>query len=342
MRIEWGPIISERRWDVMEWMAKKQPSQQLCDTVAELAKGFEGQDKRELKRVLYLLKQAGFEPIDYDALEPATEEKRPANLLYSRTSECEYHGFSAYAYAVKNGKWIEGIVMMGHDRWRFAKGASFRSHYTEVEDAHEIPGRGIPEAVWHDCPHDYCLARIAKFVRNKELGEIPRVHGYWKQRLPEVKDMPHPSVRYPAAKLTSAQRRQYIESHPSIKTWRAGFGTDEPFWEEIHPLRWAYPDDPAGLAEVLSELFLDRREEFFGPLLVLDHSQRLRDLALRETLHGGEPARTMAIALDLETRGARSEYAEEILRWTAAEIEGELSDDEHDVCISRAAERLAA
>ena len=55
-------MISHRRWDLLEVLAKRDPSQQLCDTVAELLLGLhEREDKRPLKRVLYVLKQRGFE-----------------------------------------------------------------------------------------------------------------------------------------------------------------------------------------------------------------------------------------------------------------------------------------
>src|ERR1019366_6525130 len=59
----WSGWIKTRQWSEFEKLAKVEPSQALTDTVAELELGFPDKpDRRALRKILFLLSQAGYEP----------------------------------------------------------------------------------------------------------------------------------------------------------------------------------------------------------------------------------------------------------------------------------------
>ena len=63
MRREWSVWIKTRQWSEFEKLAKVEPSQSLADTIAELELGFPDKpDRRALRKILFLLAQAGYEP----------------------------------------------------------------------------------------------------------------------------------------------------------------------------------------------------------------------------------------------------------------------------------------
>src|ERR1700723_3120405 len=80
MRREWSGWIRTRQWSEFEKLAKVEPSQALTDTIAELELGFPDKpDRRALRKVLFLLAQAGYEPRDIE--EPIVEQARLATPL---------------------------------------------------------------------------------------------------------------------------------------------------------------------------------------------------------------------------------------------------------------------
>lgn len=328
MRLEWGPMISMRRWDVMERLAKTQPSQQLCDTAAELVQGFEErEDKRALKRVLFLLKQQGYTPTDYES-ESAPKRPKRTDVPVAQQISCDFHGFYYLKAAVRSGSRLRCVIVQGHDTWHFARHCFYDAPLLHLPDQKHVMRTAFPPHEVFDIDPDHCLQRIRHMLDDQTRGERAKLNGFWRKTLDSAQDAPHPASKIKPAPLSMEAQAQYMRDHRVVSRWRAGFGVDDPFWPDIHPIRWALMDEPEALAEAVTEFLLERRKEVFHQGIIEDHLIRLRDLAMHQEIVGDPDARkTMTLAAELERGGANSQYAEIMIRWTGREIDEEVGDD---------------
>jgi tellurite resistance protein len=169
MRWEWRNLVRTRDWDGLERLAKVEPNQQLCDTVAELAYGLEEKsDVKRAKRILYLLREAGYspeterpEPEPYAAATPVRfgyiGTTDPNGFLEIGTFELRKGRLRRIASAVH----IAGVSAF----WRFedrpgqdlmaARSSLFRQ---------EHPTRHFVEA-----PPDFCAGMMQVFIQARQL-----------------------------------------------------------------------------------------------------------------------------------------------------------------------------
>lgn len=327
MRLEWGSAIANRRWDVLENVAKKNPSQQLCDTAHELLLGMElKSDRRALKKVLYLLEQGGFTPT-VQAPESPLEQLADRVILAAHTKP-ETHGGASYVVCIQQGVNNRFLHLQFHERTRFAhafkKDVPVRATQPLIKNFDRLLTSG-----YRPISPDFCLFRIARSLMYQVHGTKPRFDHLWLEIFSRVREVEHPGSRVQPATATSAQRQAYLQNHPDFQKWRCGICELDPIWQEIQPLRMEYVHNRTLMVERLTEWFLDNRTYFFDPAFYDDHCLRLLDHIAWETTSGeGQPAMTAALLEDLQKRRSRSDYAEFILRLTAANIEDEMGPDD--------------
>lgn len=328
MRLEWGPIISHKRWDKLEEIAKKKPTQQLCDTVAELAIGLtDREDRRPLKRILYILRQAGFTPNDP---EPTSKEKEIKNPnAFGFMAAPQRHGYTEFIYGVLDGVKYRHLFALIQERWRFA----------EVRPG-EFPRRSLPElkkSIVSTCPFPivevdpgFCLSRIAKCFTNRKHDGVYYPNGFWKRTFATAPEVKHPSVRLPDAHLDSSGRTTHLAAHPIASQWRLALAPSEEVWTDLHAIRWGEAEDKIPL---IARALLNARHELGRDEVITEHATRLRDLAYFESVSGDHDSskRTLAVALNLESRGPESDYFQQVCRWTATDLAIEVEEDEFDV-----------
>ncbi len=328
MRLEWGPIITQKRWDKLEEIAKKKPTQQLCDTVAELALGLTArEDKRPLKRILFILRLAGFTPNDPDSSSP--ESAKPQRLEFAYMSTAQRHGYIEFIYGAPDGVKYRYMFVLLHERWGFLT----------VRQG-EFPRKLLPikhQYIVETCPFpivqvnpDFCLSRIAKGLANRKRGEIFYPNGFWKRAFAAAIEVEHPSVRLPDALMDSVGRTAHLVQHPIASEWRLALHPMEAIWTTFHAIRWGDATDKVPLLE---RAMLDARAELCTPEVILEHATRLRDLAYFESVRGENDSskKTLAVALNLEMRGPESDYFQQLCRWTASDLDLEVEEDEFDV-----------
>ncbi|MCO5296716.1 MAG: hypothetical protein M9921_07655 [Fimbriimonadaceae bacterium] len=319
MRREWSAWIKNRDWGAFEAEAKRDPSQILADTVAELERGFDTKpDRRALRKVLYLLLQAGIEPSPIDPVDE--EESRDASDTFAAglLASADGEGCSWVVYGEQSGDkvlWLETVL---HATDGIVDAAE---RTTPVEEAETTLERyrhtPRPPIVCGPVPPEYALSRIAGAL-GRQKGRAPSVVAYWGKILSRAEEAPHPADSLAAADATEKQRFQLaLEVLPALP-WRLELGSASPLLVQLYEDREANKDRGEKETQAARDaLVAGRRAALFTQEVVADHALRLRDLAwITHTRAPEDAAVVLATALDLEARGAESDYARAVMEKT--------------------------
>lgn len=337
MRLEWGHWISQHRWDFFEYQAKKNPSQQLCDTVAELEAGIEAKgEKRELKRVLYLLKQAGYEPTPHHKpaelhrwnnrpLSPrpnmrafmSKPDAQGGNVFYffypkARTLHLATIGMNEtariYAHAHQWGP-IGGMPV----RIEFVKTHAKESGF-EIREAHA----------------DYVLSRISRCWREKfEEDHVDDFTEPLLELFQQTEEMRHPALDLPLRSVTDEECRTLWKQYPASARWRLYVSCEHELMGDIHSIRWDPDFTEDEKDRRLYDLLIGRRRQILDEATVRNHVQRFRDMAYLLALDGNvDSEKFAAVALEIESRGPASVYLGECLEVTARDLPNLLEKDD--------------
>ena len=317
MRREWTGWIKNRQWDAFEAEAKSDPSQILADTVAELERGFpEKPDRRALRKVLYLLAQAGYEPaeIEIEPEEPTLAARFRRALMVSADME----GSTLVVYAEEtrgNVLWIDANI---HENDGIVSAAETSTPVLDAPGMFERVRRTIRSPmVCAEVDPDYALYRIARAAR-RQRRRAPSVVAYWGSILGRATEVEHPTAALPKPKSTPEQRFQVaLEALPALP-WRLELGVATPLLMGLYQDRERDPDrTKEELQAARDTLVAAKRAEVFDDAIVADHAMRLRDLAAITTSRAPDEAgHILSAALDLEKRGAESDYARAVMEKT--------------------------
>ncbi len=245
MRIEWGEAIRYRRWDALEWLAKKDPSQDLCDTVFELASGLEDtRDQKSLKKVLFMLRQRGFAP---SILTASPEEDQPTKPPVKPGSRAfiSTHVAPASFFILYNHPHIHGDqqIMWGLDyasnavitreRWLQKR----YSHWVMLND---LPALSNPDLWYTEIDPAYALWKIKSVYekRDPELLEIRHSHGPVKEDIRRAQPVPHPGLDIDCPKIKAAELRDLLPQIPGVRSWHLTFPDWHDIWQVAYDGIW--------------------------------------------------------------------------------------------------------
>ncbi|MFZ4506618.1 MAG: hypothetical protein ACOYON_02850 [Fimbriimonas sp.] len=311
MRREWSAWIRAREWSEFERLAKKEPDQQLADTVGELERGLETKaDRRALKKILYLLEQKGFVPSEIE--EYATDDK-PREVVFEVglmvTSDAQGDGVTTYARQEGNKvRWLTTYIhaINGITHASRKETTLDEARKATAELLHKVPAPylcvGIAPA--------YARARIQSAIRNTK--SLPQAIIFNRSLLGDEIEMPHPGeglARLPADPETI--RKFAIEVEAALP-WRLELGMAAPVLKELHEAQQSTEELTAEERRAQSEAILDRgRAALFTESVRADHESRLLDLALAQKIKGHDEASglTMSVLDDFRATGPASGYA---------------------------------
>jgi len=313
MRREWSGWIRGRQWDELERVAKREPSQDLADTVRELELGLTDKaDRRALRKILFLLANAGFRPTPIEDQSAAPEVAPRFEIAFMVSADAS--GDSVVTYGVEERgrvRWLvahlngaRGVTRAGEEEQPLDRA---RAH---VERLRQTDPRPFVSA---EVPADFALGRIAEAVRGAKSG-LPSVIAFWRGRLDGAPVVPHPGEKLPrAADTTSEDRRRAALAMDESLLWRLELGVASPVLRELQAVRAEAVD--ADDRKAKTEAAITRvRAQLFTPEVRLDHETRLLDLAYLLHLRGREGSPLLLAALDdLRERGADSDYARGVL-----------------------------
>lgn len=310
MRREWSGWIKTRQWSQFEALAKTEPCQDLADTIAELELGFPDKpDRRALRKVLFLLSQAGFAPTEIE-VEPPGGRRPSSPISVAFMMGPDGAGDTVLTY----GREEKGRVgwLTAHLTWREGITRAIEDT-TTVDEAQPrlLRLRALsPEPLLSvEVPVDYALERLAQTVaRTKSL---PPVMAYWRALLPKQFNSRHPAEDLPrlpgVVDLAAALR----DIEP-MSQWRLELGAVSPMLTEDF-LKQAERSGSKELKEVewWRAALSAERDRLFTNEVLEDHRNRLLDLAyimnLRSDIDAGKVLR---LADNLVADGAHSAYAE--------------------------------
>ncbi len=330
MRLEWGELIRYRKWEEFEKLAKRKPSQQLCDTLYELIKGIEEPAERKiLKKALYFVKTAGFTPTMEWPEEDAVPKLPPvgvAGIMFSSTC----HGYVGYTFAVIRAQKVYVCLMLSSPRFR-----SFHVHFTTgradvfPETRPLLMDTGIG-ALGREMEPAYILHRIRRdFENSLEERRFGRFNAFWKQVFTHVPtEYPHPAENYDLGEPISDEELRALMEHEATITWRIFLFPDHLFWEEIHALRWNEELTDEERTQGIYEVLMSDRTRLCDEVLIADMAIRFADLAVILGEEDPLAGQMLQAAQNLIKLRSRSPIFEALARHTSVQIEEDIEADE--------------
>ncbi|AIE85292.1 hypothetical protein [Fimbriimonas ginsengisoli] len=318
MRREWSAWIKSRQWNEFEKLAKTDPSQPLADTVAELERGFPDKpDRRALRKVLFLLGQAGYKPQPIEEGEtPAAPV--PANLPAEMGYLASTNGMgeTMVCYGRESGSVFRWLITELDNRGAVVDASEREVPVDQVEERtaafRTLEAAGMTGAV---VPADFARARIAEVVR-KSKG-LPSTIAYWRSTLDGVEPIPHPADSLPRD-AEADPSKDLLWAFDETMTWRLEFGSMAILVDELG--RMETEEGSAGAdrnAERYSEAKAKAKALVVDRAVIEDHATRLLDLAyLFHLVKKPGVGELLAAADDLRARGSESFYADFLVQKT--------------------------
>lgn len=313
MRREWSGWIKNRQWPEFERLAKTDPSDGLADTVAELERGFPDKaDRRALRKILFLLAQAGYRP-------RPIEEYEPANVVATASREwgfltsADATGDSIVTYACESGDKVR--VLMAHVNGELGvTRASEDEHFRDAGLSRMEAFRQLdPKPYVHaEIPAAFAKWRIAEGMKHCR-GHIPPTLAYWRGTLDKAEPTAHPAEALPRG-ASDEELYQIPLTNSAAVAWRLELGNAAPLIERMYELQNQPDASDDALKPQVDAARAEAAKEVFTPGLISDHVSRLLDLGYLLHLRGRPGADTvLAAADDLKVRGSDSPYARALL-----------------------------
>lgn len=315
VRREWSGLIRERQWHEFEKIAKAEPSQTLANTISELELGFEDKsDRRALRKILFLLKQAGIQP---DVVEETGDPVVVAGPLGCTIGT---------GPAIQMSPGIEGSIRLmipfeirGRIQWWSSRihgvhGVETASQEEEtLERAEqrraELLGYGDVYLLTAEVPREYAMGRLKHALDGSKLSDPTTAS--WRAKLRDVAPISGPSLDgIPALPYSDELVSQEREAQSALYLWRLELGKAADVYENLVNRQGADSYD----IELLERAVDATLATLFDAPSVEDHVFRLREMAYLSNLRGvGEPSAYLAVANHLEVEGARAPYAKALL-----------------------------
>jgi hypothetical protein len=312
MRREWTGWIKERRWEEFERLAKKDPTQDLADTVAEMERGFPDKpDRKALRKVLFLLRQAGYEPQEIETGDVPAAAGKPFEVGFLVSADAAGDSVVTYGYEQKGRvRWLVAHVNGQHGVTRAREeDVTLDEALAQAERSRASDPAPFVAA---EVPAEYALGRIAQAVARTRMG-LPPVVAFWRAALPKEWPGEHPAEALPRDHATEDDRRNAAIATDATLSWRLELGVATPVLEELQRVYNETRDEEAR-REATEELIASTRERIFTPEVVEEHAGRLLDLAYLLHLRGHPGGGILlAAADDLRERGPESDYAKALL-----------------------------
>ncbi len=275
----------------------------LADTIGEMALGFtEKADQKAIKKILFLLSRAGYQPTKHEDEPVVKAAKAPAEWAFLRSPDAA--GCSLVTYG-KEGK----------DRLRWL-------HVSLNED------KGILDAFDDDVSHSdlekylagleanpkvapietgYGLNRVARALA-RSSGYLPPVIAYWRSMLPPVEGWVHPADSLHRRKFSSEDHGYIPMTIEEAFPWRLELGSVAGIFAEMHDeYSRAETEGKSDRFEAMKE---QSRGALFTPDIIADQATRLLDLAyVRHDKRRDDAHLLLSAADELRTEGAASGYA---------------------------------
>jgi len=311
MRREWAATIKNRRWGEFEQLAKTEPDQLLCDTIAELERGFsEKSDRKALKKVLWILGKAGFEPAPFEDQPEPESQSAPPSVAFMISADGRgdvpitfghWHG-DRYRWLTTYINELRGVVRAS-DESMSADDADRRIRVLRISHA--------PPFVSAEVDPNMAAWRIRRALVKNGPGTLPECIARWRTLLDKAEEVAHPSLSLQGTAMTAKERSEDVLLRESTYGWRIELGAATPILDRMYEAQQATKEQGEEAQKAALKVAGDEARKFVvTEKVIADHVMRLRDLAWLMHLNGQpEFGQILAAAEELESKGADSEYA---------------------------------
>jgi len=311
MRREWTDAIENRRWDELERLAKWEPDQDLCDTIAQLERDAEQKsDRKALRRILWIIEKAGFSPTPQSEDFPRPGSPDQVERAFMMSADAA--GDTPITYGYKSGSKYRWLTAYIHE----TKGIKRASVETLTADegerrAERLQKLSAPPYLSAEVNPKFAMARIKAALSKNRSGTVPEAIAYWRTVIDKADEFPHPSLSLEASKTTPSERSEDVLLLDSTMSWRIELGAATPILEQMYEAQQTNLEQgEEAQREAVKEAGIAARRLVLTPGIIADHAMRLRDLAYLMHANGDENyGKVLAAAIDLEKQGADSEYA---------------------------------
>lgn len=317
MRREWSQWIRNRDWREFERLAKTDPDQVLADTVGELERGFEDKsDRKALRKVLFLLKQRGFEPAQIES--QPTERPEPSPFTFAFMVSAEGQGDTVITYARQEKNQVRWLIAYTNST------VGIRDAFEEKTSVEDAPAKAKNLLTRQDYPFvgceipvDFALSRL-RTAREATKGAMPPIIPLWRVQFDSAPFMEHPAERLPRKEADERVRENLIYKVGPMRPWRLELGVATSFLFSVYELRQQEKENPGTGSPIDTwELQRQARSKAFVGAVQKDHETRLLDLAY--ILHAkGDPesGTVLSVLDDVRARGSDSDYATALFQKT--------------------------
>lgn len=320
MRREWGTWIKARQWNELEQLAKKDPSQPLADTIAELERGFSDKaDRKALRKILFLLGQQGYRPRPIEEPEEEVVPPPEFSFAFMISANQKQSARLTYAYQTRGRvRWLDASIY-GKSEW-----LAVEEEEMSLEDAERAKARQLSMDVspfeGTVVPHEFVANRLQDALGSRFVLHSPTI-ATWKSRI-----LSHSKAEHPAATLPRAAQGSYEPGLIAAK-------------DEACLLWWLELGLVDALVMKLTEIATDgigfehlqaAAAEVVPPRIVDDYEAQLLDLGYLLHLKGQaeRSAVILAEADSLREQGLRSSFMEGILVKSLAIYDARRKDQE--------------
>jgi hypothetical protein len=312
MRREWSSWIRTRQWSEFEKLAKADPSQGLADTIAELELGFpEKTDKRALRKVLYLLSQAGFEPREIEEFAARLDVPIvPIEAAFMVSPDGL--GDTVITYGLEERGRVGWLVAHLNSRTGVTRAVE---DATTLDEAHTrlIRLRNLTPSpfISSEVPVEFALSRLSKAISITK--SLPPVVAYWRARLPKEATQSHPMDAVARKKFEDETLKAFLTNDEATMSWRLEMGSLAPALSELFDEKFEQDAERQVAAEKWEATMSTARKQLFNGETIADHRVRLLDLAYLSQLKGlATSDMLLALADNLSEFGPESVYANTI------------------------------
>ncbi len=330
MRFEWSNSIRNRRWQDFEALAKKQPSQQLCDTVNELLKGIEEPNERKiLKKALYLVKLAGFNPSPELPQEPEAPHL-PKIGSYGIMLSPDGAGYVGYFFGIIKGADLHYTLIIAVHRYNFIHVIVGKVQPLVWPTMRDDLLKDAPAPLVAEVDPAYVLHRIRRdWEKRREDRTKGKFNAFWKQLFTHVPtEFPHPAASFPESEDIGPERRRSLMQDSACIKWRLHFPPDDPLWEPIHAIRWDEELESEERKEILREMLMTDSVRLCSKEELEDMIERFHDCALILGQDDPKAGEMVHAANHLKKHRWRSEIFEQIVMHTVEHLEDDLEKDD--------------
>jgi hypothetical protein len=305
-------LVEQREWSLLLNAVRASPSQELASALQEALDAEQDRAaQKELKKLLFLLRRAGFEPVSSSA--EASEPAFPKTVLptVAMMSCSDPSGANLVLIAKPKDFMYSTLTASVHPVHGVLDAAC-----SSVSDAHlpaltrNFSQRLAGSLETAEVSENLVLWKLLGAISSASGSRTPTAIAPWRSVIEAATEWhDYPTVE--PAEMDSAERQELCYLDPVLSLWRLELGAASPFIAELSEILRNSELSKEQVAGLRKELAIAKRVEAWSESALSEHENRIRDLLLIRTLNqqAESAGKIQSLLDDLREKGPESDYA---------------------------------